>query len=83
MLLGDSATVVGTLLGMVAGWFKGWTAVLIMRAVDTFTAFPFLIMAIGVIAVLGAGVGSMYIALTLSGELAPQPLEEAFLSKRG
>jgi peptide/nickel transport system permease protein len=35
--------------------------------VDTFTAFPFLVMAIGVIAVLGPGLVSMYIALTLAG----------------
>lgn len=57
----------GSLLGAIAGYLGGWVDTIIMRTVDTFMAFPFLIMAIGVIAVLGAGVTSMYIALTLSG----------------
>ena len=59
--------VLGTLLGALAGYFGGVADTLIMRTVDTFTAFPFLVMAIGVIAVLGPGVSSMYIALTLAG----------------
>lgn len=57
----------GTILGGLAGYFGGFSDTVIMRTVDTFTAFPFLIMAIGVIAVLGPGVTSMYIALTLAG----------------
>lgn len=59
--------VLGTILGALAGYFGGFVDTVIMRTVDTFTAFPFLIMAIGVIAVLGPGVTSMYIALTLAG----------------
>lgn len=59
--------ILGTILGALAGYFGGFADTLIMRTVDTFTAFPFLIMAIGVIAVLGPGVTSMYIALTLAG----------------
>jgi peptide/nickel transport system permease protein len=59
--------VLGTTLGGIAGYFGGFADTVIMRTVDTFTAFPFLIMAIGVIAVLGPGVTSMYIALTLAG----------------
>ena len=38
-----------------------------MRTVDIFTAFPFLVLAIGIIAMLGPGLTSMYIALTLGG----------------
>jgi len=59
--------VLGTMLGGLAGYFGGFVDTLIMRTVDTFTAFPFLIMAIGIIAVLGPGLSSMYIALTLAG----------------
>jgi peptide/nickel transport system permease protein len=59
--------VVGIVLGGIAGYFGGFADTLVMRTVDTFTAFPFLVMAIGVIAVLGPGVTSMYIALTLAG----------------
>lgn len=59
--------VLGTILGGIAGYAGGVFDTLIMRTVDTFTAFPFLVMAIGVIAILGPGVTSMYIALTLAG----------------
>lgn len=57
----------GVALGGVAGYFGGLADTLIMRTVDTFTAFPFLIMVIGVIAILGPGLFGMYVALTLAG----------------
>ena len=57
----------GLALGGIAGYFGGLTDTLIMRTVDTFTAFPFLIMVIGVIAILGPGLFGMYVALTLAG----------------
>ncbi len=58
---------VGSTLGAIAGYVGGVVDTIVMRTVDVFTAFPFLIMAIGVIAVLGPGASSLYIALTLSG----------------
>lgn len=57
----------GTALGGIAGYFGGIADTIIMRVVDTFSAFPFLVMVIGIIAVLGPGLISMYIALTLAG----------------
>ena len=57
----------GVALGSVAGYFGGPVDTLIMRTVDTFTAFPFLIMVIGIIAILGPGLFGMYVALTLAG----------------
>jgi peptide/nickel transport system permease protein len=57
----------GSILGAIAGYVGGVIDTIVMRTVDTFMAFPFLIMAIGAIAVLGPGVTSMCIALTLSG----------------
>lgn len=57
----------GTALGGIAGYFGGIADTVIMRVVDTFSAFPFLVMVIGIIAVLGPGLISMYIALTLAG----------------
>jgi peptide/nickel transport system permease protein len=57
----------GIALGGIAGYFGGIADTVIMRVVDTFTAFPFLIMVIGIIAILGPGLVSMYIALTLAG----------------
>ncbi len=58
---------IGSFVGGLAGYLGGFVDTLVMRLVDTFTAFPFLVMAIGVIAILGPGVTSMVIALTLSG----------------
>lgn len=57
----------GTALGAVAGYFGGLADTIIMRIVDTFSAFPFLVMVIGIIAILGPGLTSLYIALTLAG----------------
>ena len=57
----------GIALGGIAGYFGGIIDTIIMRVVDTFSAFPFLIMVIGIIAILGPGLTSLYIALTLAG----------------
>jgi peptide/nickel transport system permease protein len=57
----------GIALGGIAGYFGGFTDTVIMRIVDTFSAFPFLVMVIGIIAILGPGLMSLYIALTLAG----------------
>jgi peptide/nickel transport system permease protein len=59
--------IIGVALGCVAGYFGGWADTIIMRVVDTFSAFPFLIMVIGIIAIIGPGLTGMYIALTLAG----------------
>jgi peptide/nickel transport system permease protein len=59
--------IIGIVLGCFSGYFGGWTDTVIMRTVDIFTAFPFLIIVIGIIAILGPGLFSMYIALTLAG----------------
>jgi peptide/nickel transport system permease protein len=59
--------IIGVVLGALSGYFGGWNDTIIMRTVDVFTAFPFLIVVIGVIAILGPGLTSMYIALTLAG----------------
>ncbi|THF85428.1 ABC transporter permease [Deinococcus sp. KSM4-11] len=46
----------GTGLGLLAGYFRGWIDTLIMRLVEIFFAFPFLVLVIAVIAVLGSSV---------------------------
>lgn len=61
------AWVLGCALGMAAGFFGGRTDAVIMRVVDTFVAFPFLVLQIGIVAMLGPGVRNMYIGLTLVG----------------
>jgi len=59
--------IVGVVFGCLAGYLGGRTDTIIMRTVDTFTAFPFLVMVIAIIAILGPGLTSMYVALTLAG----------------
>jgi peptide/nickel transport system permease protein len=59
--------IVGVLLGCLAGYLGGFADTVIMRTVDVFTAFPFLVLVIAIIAILGPGLISMYVALTLAG----------------
>ncbi len=56
---------VGTVLGMVAGYLGGRTDTLIMRGVDIVLAFPEVVFAILVAAVLGPGVATVIVALSL------------------
>jgi len=59
--------VLGTILGSVAGYFGGWIDILIMRLVDIVVAFPFFVLIIALVFVLGPGERSIYIAITLVG----------------
>jgi peptide/nickel transport system permease protein len=60
--VGISATV-GTLLGAVSGYFGGWLDELIMRVTDVLFAFPGILLAIAIMAVLGPSVTNAMIAL--------------------
>jgi len=55
--------VVGTFLGIAAGYTGGKTENLIMRSVDVLMAFPSLIMGLMVLAVLGSGIAKMVVAI--------------------
>jgi peptide/nickel transport system permease protein len=44
---------VGTTLGLIAGWFRGWAAIAIMRGVDTMLSIPAILLAVLTVAVLG------------------------------
>jgi peptide/nickel transport system permease protein len=57
----------GTTLGSVAGYFGGWVDVIIMRLVDIVVAFPFYVLVIALVFVLGPGERSIYIAITVVG----------------
>jgi peptide/nickel transport system permease protein len=57
----------GTVLGSIAGYFGGWIDILIMRLVDIVVAFPFFVLIIALVFVLGPGERSIYIAITLVG----------------
>lgn len=55
--------VYGVILGAVAGYFGGWVDSVIMRLVDVVIAFPFLVLVIAILAVVGPGVNGIYIAV--------------------
>lgn len=59
------AGIVGTALGVIAGYRQGWLESAILRIVDVQTAFPFLIVAISIVAVVGASLRTIVIALVL------------------
>jgi len=50
------AATIGTTLGLLAGYLGGWVDNLVMRLVEVFYAFPFLVLAIAVIAVFGPSI---------------------------
>jgi ABC-type dipeptide/oligopeptide/nickel transport system permease subunit len=54
---------VGTALGLVAGYFRGATGFVIMRLVDLLLAFPGILLALAVAAVLGPGLSNGVIAV--------------------
>jgi peptide/nickel transport system permease protein len=57
----------GTILGSLAGYFGGWVDLVIMRMVDVVVAFPFYVLLIALVFVLGPGEKSIYIAITIVG----------------
>lgn len=59
------AFVLGSALGIVAGYAGGWTNTAIMRVVDIFYAFPSVLLAIALSGTLGAGVGNALLSLTI------------------
>jgi len=67
ILARTGALLLGTLLGVVAGWMGGRTEGLIMRAVDSFLAFPGMLLAIGISLALGQGLSTVVISLALTG----------------
>ncbi len=57
------AAVVGTILGLVAGYFGGLIDSVIMRLIDVMMAFPGILLAVAIIAVLGPGLTNLMIAV--------------------
>lgn len=59
------ASITGTLLGAVAGYAGGWIDNIIMRLMDVFLAFPFLLLAIAIVFVLGPGLTNAMLAIAI------------------
>lgn len=59
--------VFGTIVGALVGYVGGWAEALFGRAVDAVITFPFLVLVIAIVSVLGPGLGNMYIAVGVIG----------------
>jgi len=57
--------IIGAVLGLFAGYYAGWPDVILGRVVDVVTAFPFLVLVLAIVAMLGPGLTNFYIAITL------------------
>jgi len=71
LLVGFAAVIVGGVvgasLGLLAGFRGGWTDSVIMTLADAQLAFPFILLAIGIIAVLGPSFTTLIVVIGLSG----------------
>jgi peptide/nickel transport system permease protein len=59
-----TAFVIGTALGVIAGWAGGLVDNLLMRIVDVALAFPFLVLVLSIVGLRGPGLLSLYIAVS-------------------
>jgi ABC-type dipeptide/oligopeptide/nickel transport system permease subunit len=59
------AIIVGTFLGAVSGFVGGWLDNIVMRIMDVLLAFPYLLLAIAVVAVLGPGLINALLAISI------------------
>ena len=71
LLIGFGGTgvtiLVGTLVGLIAGYFGGRLDAVLMRIVDVFFAFPFLVLVLAIIAMLGPSLFNLFIAIWAVG----------------
>ncbi|OME02116.1 glutathione ABC transporter permease [Paenibacillus odorifer] len=61
------AGVLGTILGLLSGYYGGWLDRIIMRGSDVLFSFPDLLLAIGIVAILGPGLSNVVIAVAVFG----------------
>ncbi len=59
------ATVIGGAIGLISGFIGGWVDEVLMRLMDILLAFPYLLLAIAIVAALGTGVWKTTIAVAI------------------
>jgi glutathione transport system permease protein len=57
--------IIGTALGLIAGYYESWADRIIMRICDVLFAFPGILLAIGIVAILGGGMFNVIIAVAI------------------
>jgi peptide/nickel transport system permease protein len=60
------SAIAGMALGLIAGYFGGWVHAIVMRLIDTLMAFPMLILALLIAALLGGGINNVIMALAFA-----------------
>jgi peptide/nickel transport system permease protein len=60
------ASCIGMSLGILAGYYGGWTYTIIMRFIDSLMSFPMILLALVIAALLGGGMKNVIIALSIS-----------------
>ncbi|WP_100010182.1 ABC transporter permease [Lentibacillus sediminis] len=61
------AGVIGTIVGIIAGYFRGWIDIVLMRLVDVQLSFPFIVLVLVINAIIGAGLRNIIISLAIGG----------------
>lgn len=61
------AMIVGVGLGIVGGYYTGWIEAVVMRLTDILMAFPYILLAIAIVAGLGSGLRNAMIAIAIVG----------------
>ncbi len=71
LLIGITATAIsmllGVILGLVSGYFRGWLDSVIMRLADVQLSFPFILLALVIMAIFGGGLTILILILGLTG----------------
>src|SRR5712692_6465381 len=62
-----AAMLIGVVLGVFGGYYTGWTETVVMRLTDILMAFPYILLAIAIVAGLGPGLRNAMIAITIVG----------------
>lgn len=61
------SAIIGTAAGLLAGYYKGWLETVIMRLVDTQLAFPMILLALALTAVVGPSLNNIILVLGVTG----------------
>ncbi|MFW6228214.1 MAG: ABC transporter permease subunit, partial [Alkalispirochaeta sp.] len=59
------AAMVGSFIGIIAAYYGGWVDNVLMRGIDMVMAFPYMLLALAIVAVLGAGLFNALIAISI------------------
>jgi ABC-type dipeptide/oligopeptide/nickel transport system permease subunit len=65
LIVVGAAGIVGMMMGLLAGYYMGWTNMIIMRVVDALMSFPMILLALVIASLLGGGIKNVILALSV------------------